>query len=105
MRLRGAPGLLGSGRAARVRSGQARTSAGLDTAAALRARIGTRARSVVLVDNRGALTGGDLLDLVRLHRAGSGAEGHGELGALPAAAPLRQVVVTVLAGDGTLEPR
>ena len=105
MRLRGAPGLLGSGRAARVRSGQARTSAGLDTAAALRARIGTRARSVVLVDRRGALTGGDLLDLVRLHRAGSGAEGHGELGALPAAAPLRQVVVTVLAGDGTLEPR
>ena len=59
MRLRGAPGLLGSGRAARARSG-----AGLDAAAALRARIGTRARSVVLVDRRGALTGGDLLDLV-----------------------------------------
>jgi O-succinylbenzoic acid--CoA ligase len=76
----------------------------------------------VLVDVRGALTGGELLDLVRLHRSGTdGADSRGAgrgraaddagvvavsgIAALPAAAPLRQVLVTALAGDGTLTPR
>jgi O-succinylbenzoic acid--CoA ligase len=110
MRHRTPAGLLGSGRAARARSGAARSgstrgAAALDAVAALRARVGARPRAVVLVDRYGALTGGELLDLVRLHRSGPGAAGAPGLGALPATAPLRQVLVTALAGDGMLELR
>lgn len=94
-----------------------RAGRGIDVAAVLRARLGTRARSVVLVDRQGMLTGQDLLDLVRLRREHPR---HGLLhgpahpaartvahlpaaqdpGALSATAPLRQVLVAVLAADG-----
>ena len=119
MRRRVSTGLRGSGRAARSRDRRAQAPAAVDAAAALRTRLGARPRRTVLVDVRGTLTGGELLDLVRLHRSGSGRSGTpgtsgvladeagttSGIAALPAAAPLRQVLVTALAGDGTLTPR
>ena len=119
MRRRVSTGLRGSGRAARSRDRRAQAPAAVDAAAALRTRLGARPRRTVLVDVRGPLTGGELLDLVRLHRSGtarSGTPGTGGdlvddagtasgIASLPAAAPLRQVLVTALAGDGTLTPR
>lgn len=78
----------------------------LQASTALRARVALRPRTVVLLDRHGPLTAGELLDLVRLHRRRRrGARAPGGLGTLPATASLRQVLVTVLAGDGTLELR
>lgn len=105
MRHRTPAGLLGSGRAARSRTRPSLTAPALDVATALRARIGARPRAAVLVDQHGTLTGGELLDLVRLHRSGTSAAVRTGLGALPSDAPLRQVLVTALAGDGDLELR
>ena len=77
----------------------------LQASTALRARVALRPRSVALVDRHGELTAGELLDLVHLHRRRSRATAPTGLGALPATAPLRQVLVAALAGDGTLELR
>lgn len=78
----------------------------LRAATALRARLALRPRATVLVDRHGELRGDELLDLVRLHRRRRrrGARSVG-LGDLPAAAPLRQVLVTALAGNAVLELR
>lgn len=74
--------------------------------AALRTLLALRRRTVVLRDRHGELTGGDLLDLVRLHRSHPrrSAARHG-LAQLPPTAPLRQVLVTALSGHGVLELR
>ncbi|MGO3208704.1 MAG: AMP-binding protein, partial [Brachybacterium sp.] len=72
---------------------------------ALRTRLSLRPRAVVLLDQRGALTAGELLDQVQLHRRSRGSAAQPGLGALPAAASLRQVLVTALSGNGMLELR
>ena len=76
----------------------------LQASTALRARVALRPRTVVLRDQHGTLEAEELLDLVQLHRRRRGAAPTG-LGALPATAPLRQVLVSVLAGNGVLELR
>lgn len=77
----------------------------LRPSSALRARLSLRPRAVVLLDQRGALTAGELLDQVQLHRRSRGSMAQPRLGALPADASLRQVLVTALAGNGMLELR
>jgi len=77
----------------------------LQASTALRARVVLRPRAVVLTDHRGALSAGELLDLVQLHRRRHRGVPVTDLGDLPATAPLRQVLVTALAGDGVLAPR
>lgn len=78
----------------------------LQSTTALRARVALRPRSVVLRDQHGTLSAGELMDLVDLHRRRSRRSGAPPgLGALPVTAPLRQVLVTALAGDGRLEMR
>ncbi|GAA1488321.1 AMP-binding protein [Brachybacterium sacelli] len=81
----------------------------LRTSTALRARVALRSRGVVLVDRFGELTAAELLDQVRLlgHRPGRAPHpGHARgLATLPSTASLRQVLVTALAGDGTLDLR
>lgn len=76
----------------------------LPAAAVLRARVALRPRSIVLEDRHGSLDAGELLDLVQLHRR-RGRRSHTALSSLPATAPLRQVLVTVLAGNGVLTHR
>ncbi|MDV3297036.1 MAG: hypothetical protein LOY01_14680 [Brachybacterium paraconglomeratum] len=108
MRHRTPAGLRGSGRAARARASLPRAPLvlpALDVGAALRARVGARPRAVVLVDRHGTLTGGELLDLVRLHRSGTATADRAGLAALPAEASLRQVLAAVLAGPEMLELR
>ncbi|WP_394216026.1 acyl-CoA synthetase [Brachybacterium vulturis] len=73
-------------------------------AAVLRARVALRPRTVVLEDSHGTLDAGELLDLVQLHRRRR-RRPHTALSALPTTAPLRQVLVTVLAGNGVLTHR
>ncbi|MGP9537474.1 AMP-binding protein [Brachybacterium sp. AOP43-C2-M15] len=78
----------------------------LQASTALRARVALHPRALALVDRRGELTAGELLDLVQLHRRRRrGTAAPAGLGALPPSAPLRQVLVTALAGDGSLELR
>ncbi|GAA4524739.1 AMP-binding protein [Brachybacterium paraconglomeratum] len=77
----------------------------LTPSAALRARLSLRPRAVVLLDLRGTLTAGELLDQVQLHRRSRRTADRPGLGALPANASLRQVLVTALAGNGMLELR
>lgn len=78
----------------------------LQSTTALRARVALRPRSLVLRDQHGELIAGELMDLVDLHRRRTRRSGaRPGLGALPATAPLRQVLVTALAGDGRLEMR
>ncbi|WP_114856009.1 AMP-binding protein [Brachybacterium sp. YJGR34] len=78
----------------------------LHASTALRARAALRPRSELLVDRHGTLTAGDLLDQVSLLRRRSRRlTGPPRLGMLPATAPLREVLLTVLAGDGMLEMR
>ncbi|WME23889.2 AMP-binding protein [Brachybacterium sp. GU-2] len=108
MRHRTPAGLRGSGRAARARASRPRAPLALpalDVGAALRARLGARPRAVVLMDYHGPLTGGELLDLVRLQRSGTATADRAGLPALPAEAPLRQVLAAVLAGPDVLELR
>ena len=77
---------------------------GLSASATLRARVALRPRSTVLVDRHGELCAEELLDLVRLHRRRRRTRAL-PLAELPPTAPLRQVLVTALAGNGTLEVR
>lgn len=77
----------------------------LQASTALRARVALRPRSLVLRDRHGILTAGDLLDLVDLHRRRHRDTPPARLSSLPATAPLRQVLVTALAGDGVLDLR
>lgn len=77
----------------------------LKTSSVLRARLSLRPRQVVLLDRHGTLTAGELLDQVELHRRSRGAAARPGLDALPADASLRQVLATVLAGNGVLELR
>ncbi|GAA1321083.1 AMP-binding protein [Brachybacterium rhamnosum] len=70
---------------------------------ALRLRAATRPRSVVLIDVHGELTAGDLQGHLQLLER-RGAE-RPRLGELPPWAPLRQVLVTALAGHGHLDLR
>ncbi|ATG52372.1 acyl-CoA synthetase [Brachybacterium vulturis] len=76
----------------------------LPAAAVLRARVALRPRTIVLEDCHGTLDAGELLDLVQLHRRRR-RRPHTALSSLPATAPLRQVLVTVLAGNGVLTHR
>ena len=76
----------------------------LSASATLRARVALRPRSTVLVDRHGELCAEELLDLVRLHRRRRRTRAL-PLAELPPTAPLRQVLVTALAGNGTLEVR
>ncbi|MDN5600243.1 MAG: AMP-binding protein [Brachybacterium sp.] len=77
----------------------------LPASTALRARVALRPHTAVLMDHHGALSAGELLDLVHLHRRRHRGTPPAGLGSLPATAPLRQVLVTVLAGNGVLELR
>lgn len=75
----------------------------LQAGTALRLRAATRPRALVLLDDRGELRAGDLLGQVHLRTRRGAAPVR--LADLPPQAPLREVLLTVLAGDGTLEPR
>lgn len=81
----------------------------LRTSTALRARVALRPGSVVLTDRFGELTAAELLDQVHLlaHRPDRAARHSPSRGlrALPPDAALRQVLLTALAGDGTLDVR
>lgn len=81
----------------------------LQASTALRARVALHPRSVVLIDRFGTLTAADLLAQAQLLRHGNdsaaGPGGGTRFGALPARAPLRQVLVTALCEGGTLELR
>ena len=77
----------------------------LPPSTALRARVALRPRAIVLVDRHGALDAGELLDQVHLHRRRHRGTPPAGLRDLPATAPLRQVLVTVLAGNGVLDLR
>lgn len=75
----------------------------LQASTALRLRAATRPSSVVLTDIHGDLTARDLLDLVHLIRRRS-RERPG-LAELPPHAPLREVLLTALAGRGDIDLR
>ena len=77
----------------------------LQPSTALRTRVALRPRTAVLVDRHGTLDAGELLDQVHLHRRRHRGTPPAGLLDLPATAPLRQVLVTVLAGNGVLELR
>lgn len=77
----------------------------LHASTTLRARVALRPRTTILVDRHGELSAGDLLDLVHLHRRRHRGTPVPGIGALPATAPLRTVLVTALAGNGVLELR
>lgn len=81
----------------------------LPVSATLRARVALTPRSVVLIDRFGTLTAQELLAQARLHRHRPGSalpgRGHSPWNLLPAHAPLRQIMVTVLASDAPLELR
>lgn len=75
----------------------------LQASTALRLRAATRPHSVVLTDIHGDLSARDLLGLAQLM---SGRGGHRPaLAELPPQAPLREVLLTALAGDGNLDLR
>lgn len=77
----------------------------LQASTALRMRVALRPHTAALVDRHGALGAGELLDLVHLHRRRHRGTPPAGLRDLPATAPLRQVLVTVLAGNGVLDLR
>ncbi|MGO1355103.1 MAG: AMP-binding protein, partial [Brachybacterium tyrofermentans] len=81
----------------------------LPVSATLRARVALAPRSVVLIDKFGELTAQELLAQAQLHRHRPGSalpgRGHSPWNLLPAHAPLRQIMVTVLASDAPLELR
>lgn len=77
----------------------------LQASTALRARVALRPHTRVLLDRHGTLDAAELLDLVDLHRRRRRGSSPSALGDLPVTAPLRQVLVSVLAGDGVLEMR
>lgn len=77
----------------------------LQASTALRMRVALRPHTPALVDRHGTLGAGELLDLVHLHRRRHRGTPPAGLRDLPATAPLRQVLVTVLAGNGVLDLR
>lgn len=81
----------------------------LPVSATLRARVALKPRSVVLIDRFGELTAHELLAQAQLHRhrprSALPGRDHSPWNLLPAHAPLRQVMVTVLSSDAPLELR
>src|SRR5699024_10449852 len=77
----------------------------LPPSTALRARVALRPRAIVLVDRHRALDAGELLDQAYLHRRRHRGTPPAALRVLAATVPLRQVLVTALAGNGVLDLR
>lgn len=80
-----------------------RPSTLLPASTALRLRATTRPHSVVLTDIHGDLSARDLLGLAQLMNGRGG--NRPALADLPPQAPLREVLLTALAGDGNLDLR